>query len=621
MMDEFEDSPRPDRAIEDEEPLEIPDTQIELQRTVRAAPEDGLPDPLATVRQLLPGGSGVRGKPPIVFSPTALDTELLPSLRRSAPTLVVLSGNAGDGKTAFVMNILEAAREPFVPGVNEYAVSLDGRPYLVVLDGSEDAADRSNEELLSNALGEFRGDGLVVPRQGTVIAVNKGRLLDFLDRNAVAYPFLSSIVQDRFVRGIGQAEDGYVFVDLNDRSVVAPDLETSLFGGVLERLTSWEGWDKCRECFANAECPALFNIRSLARHETAAQLWRVFSAIDLDDRIHVTARHLVTKIASTVASDLRCADVRAAVAAQDPFRDDVYFYNSVFRASREGSGGDQASMDKIAASYDPADLGSPRADRQIAFHAVRGSLGRLLEASQGPDLKYLEAAAATLESGSVDVLPSGDEVEFRTAMIRLTGQVARRMYFLEPDNELAPSFPLRAMDSFQTLGAAPGSSLAAAIPSVIANLNAALGIGKHQTDGLVVPKDYSRGLGGTGFAMVIPADRFELVPGDAVGGPFVERPFMSSWPRSLMLVYRDRSGTAIARLAIPTLMYEILDRAGRGFRPTSQTERSYTVRLHGFYRRVAERGRTPGAQHVLYDNGKIVAKADLNGDALWIGAA
>lgn len=83
----------------------------EVQIVLGVAP-DGLPDPLATIAEMLPGGRATRGKPQIVYVPTRLDTDLVAALREREPTLVVLSGNAGDGKTAFLAQVIEAAGGP-----------------------------------------------------------------------------------------------------------------------------------------------------------------------------------------------------------------------------------------------------------------------------------------------------------------------------------------------------------------------------------------------------------------------------------------------------------------------------------------------------------------------------
>jgi hypothetical protein len=163
-----------------------------------ATAADGLPDPLAEIAEMLPGGRATRGKPALAFVSTRLDSHLAPSLRDRPPTLVVLSGNAGDGKTTFLAELIESSGGVYEPGVrNEYDVDLaPGLPYRVVLDGSEDAENRTNDALLEEALSLFQGAQPVdhVSR-GTLIAINKGRLLRFLQARSGQYEYLWNLVK------------------------------------------------------------------------------------------------------------------------------------------------------------------------------------------------------------------------------------------------------------------------------------------------------------------------------------------------------------------------------------------------------------------------------------------
>jgi hypothetical protein len=65
-------------------------------------------------------------------------------------------------------------------------------------------------------------------------------------------------------------------------------------------------------------------------------------------------------------------------------------------------------------------------------------------------------------------------------------------------------------------------------------------------------------------------------------------------------------------------LFEVLDRAGRGFRPTTQAERGYMVRLQGFYRAVAEHRWSGNNAYALYDNGKVIGRANLDPSHLWL---
>jgi hypothetical protein len=202
-------------------------------------------------------------------------------------------------------------------------------------------------------------------------------------------------------------------------------------------------------------------------------------------------------------------------------------------------------------------------------------------------------------------------------MVNLSRELGRRSFFLDPTGELAPRFPLVALGNFE--GAMDIANSVDALKRLIHSLNATLGIGHTRMEALVVPRDYASGLTGAGFALAVPLSAFELRPGTALGAVHHARPFLASRPRSLLLIASDSQGE-VARLTVPALMFEILSRASAGFRPISQTERAYMVRLHGFYRALSASNWSEGT-HVLFEGGRIIAKGKLSASGITLGAA
>jgi hypothetical protein len=603
--------PDDDALLDSVEPL------LAVPTPVSFVAEDGGPDPLRIVRKLLPGGEGTRGEPPIVYTQTLLDRALLPTLLEREPTLVVLSGNAGDGKTAFIAQVLVAAGRKYEPGTNIYDLELDGRPYLVILDGSEDAESLTNDELLADALGAFRGPSATTPDRGTVIAVNKGRLLSFLSARRTEYAFLWRVVSESLIAGASITESPYVLIDLNDRTTIGPNAAESVFGGVISKLTSWSGWrDDCSRCDAEDRCPVLFNVRSLEDRRARGQLWKTFAAVDLDDRLHTTARHLVTKVASAVVAGGTCSGIRETVRSDGTFPASSYLYNALYAGGENAASVDASAMDRVAASYDPSDLSSPSRDRRLAFHLVHGSVDSLIGEEGSAHGDYLKAAGSELERSSIDEKPAPGEPEYREEMLDFTHNVSRRLFHLDPENELAPIAPVRTMDTYLELLTQTSPISDDVRTAIIQNLNATLGVERSVIDDLLAPRDYSRGLTGRGFALLVPRAYFSVGLATKQGAIYRTSPFLESWPRALLLSVDDPARGHVASLNIPLLLYEILDRAGRGFRPATQSERSFIVRLNGFYRRLTEHHWADRPSYALYDNGTVLSRAVLDVDKL-----
>jgi hypothetical protein len=604
------------QVIDDDEDaeglLDLVEPPLDLEPITRPVAADGGPDPLSELNKLLPGGRGTRGRPPIVYTETLLESQLLSTLRQSPPTLVVLSGNAGDGKTAFLESVLVSAGEDIRSGRNEYSTRVGNGPYAVVLDGSEDAVGRSNSDLLHDVLGGFAGDQATHPARGTLIAVNKGRLLEFLETNRQDFAYLWRVVSSTYLGAVDVVDSPYVLIDLNERSGLAPDSEMSIFGGIVRNLANWDAWEsECGRCPASSACPVRSNAIHLRSPIVRRQMWTALTAADLDDRIHVTTRHLVTRVASAVTSGLRCADIRSVVADSGKFPLTTFLYSSLFAQSSDAASAEADAMHRVMSSYDPADRGSPRRDRVLAHHLSRGAADDLIAALDGPDHDSIVAESEDLAAVSIDEGPSPGELEFRQRVLLLTRHVSRRLYLLDPDHELAPGAAVRTQAEF--LAVTVGIQEPVVIRErILRALNSTLGIDAQRFEDLLAPRDYSHGLRGTGFAALIPRDRFRISLGDGLGREYRTSPFMESWPRSLRLEAHDIDGSPVAEIAVPLLMFEILMRADRGFRPTSQTERNYLIRLDRFYRDLAEHAWSEKPAYALYENGRVRARATLS---------
>ena len=93
---------------------------------------------------------------------TALDRDLLPSVLSGEFSLVIISGNAGDGKTAFLQMLERRAEDERVVVnhslPNGARFELRGRTFLSNYDGSQDEGDQKNDDVLRAFFAPFKGD-------------------------------------------------------------------------------------------------------------------------------------------------------------------------------------------------------------------------------------------------------------------------------------------------------------------------------------------------------------------------------------------------------------------------------------------------------------------------------
>jgi len=108
--------------------------------------------------------SGTRGLDALgrkIYVDSALDRELTPTIFAGELGLVLITGNAGDGKTAYLQKLEGQAKsrgavfDPALP--NGYRFTLDGRAYLSNFDGSQDEGDRQNDDVLREFFAPYAG--------------------------------------------------------------------------------------------------------------------------------------------------------------------------------------------------------------------------------------------------------------------------------------------------------------------------------------------------------------------------------------------------------------------------------------------------------------------------------
>ncbi|WP_037340460.1 serine/threonine protein kinase, partial [Amycolatopsis sp. MJM2582] len=331
---------------------------------------------------------GTRGLDPQgmqVYVETALDRELLPALTAGRHALVVVTGNAGDGKTAFLERFEAQARElgaRFGPQrVNGSDFTLDGRRFRTNHDGSQDEADAASDDVLEDFFAPYAGEdatGWAQLGETRLIAVNEGRLVDFLSHRHERFPLLSKLTNIGL--GGGATGDAVAVVNLNARDVTArpvdgegnPLDDESILERMLDRMTHERFWEACDSCDIADTCYARHNAQTFRHPDAGSQvkrrLRRTYELPQLRGRLHITLRDLRSALAYTLTSGRDCAEIHALHAAGDaqPLLDSYYF--SAYLGTSPASDGKPAEQDRLLRllrETDVAAVPQPQLDRRL----------------------------------------------------------------------------------------------------------------------------------------------------------------------------------------------------------------------------------------------------------------
>ncbi len=304
------------------------------------------------------------------YVPTALDTKLLPQLLARLPKAIFLSGNPGDGKTAFLEKVRGELEQQGAQLISEDESGWEWRykGHLIrsCYDASEACGLQSADEQLTARLEGLEGNGEPLGRLTVLVAINDGRLADFFNRHLKRFGWLAEQIDSAQSYDDVLASDVWV-VDLKRRAFVEPATAgaPSLFGKILQTLVAPEAWGMCEGCGAQALCPMRNNALALAKSPASERLENLFLLSHLRRQRHITVRDLRSALAYLITANISCAQVHAARHGEDSGISlvDRHYWQSAFAPIETG---DEILADLTA--LDPARFPQPRLDRFLYFH-------------------------------------------------------------------------------------------------------------------------------------------------------------------------------------------------------------------------------------------------------------
>lgn len=310
---------------------------------------------------------------------TNLEESLYGDIRTRRLRLLILCGNAGDGKTALLQHLAKrfglgkhASSERILEGRMD-----DGLTLRMNLDGSAAWQNRSADEILDDFLGPFQ-EGL--PQEDIVhlLAINDGRLLEWIERapeSPLAEELAALLQGDE-----SAAESSYVrFINLNRRSLVGSvnsernNFDTSFLDRLVDQLYGGEQagaiWTPCQSCSAKDWCEVfragqIFGPQTIAstkspdiRSHARRRLYEALQAVHLRGETHVTIRELRASLVYVLFGIHFCSDYHTGSDVPT-----LSYWDRAFSADAPHRQGDVL---KEIARFDPALEAHPQVDRYL----------------------------------------------------------------------------------------------------------------------------------------------------------------------------------------------------------------------------------------------------------------
>jgi hypothetical protein len=301
--------------------------------------------------------------------------EYIKNMAGSNAQVIVLTGDAGHGKTHLCRRLLEV-HLGFTEDEARHLINekCDGADTIGHVGGGSDAKRlriyKDFSELSPHLASEHVERAVTEPNILTVICANEGRLRAILEGNSGSSGCKKLLKEFRssFSSGLASSDGEVHIVNLNYQSVAAQGGET-LIGRTLRNWLDGRRWGACSTCDSRTSCPIyrnfemLSNVRDPLASKRIERLEALFASAERLGAV-ITIREMLMIVAYITTGGLVCKDVhQKAKRGANGWQHSYAYYNVVFRPPPHLNA-EQVRRIPILASLRRLDVGK-RARRSI----------------------------------------------------------------------------------------------------------------------------------------------------------------------------------------------------------------------------------------------------------------
>ncbi|MFL9777821.1 methylation-associated defense system protein kinase MAD6 [Vibrio cyclitrophicus] len=558
--------------------------------------------------------SGTRGLDDyakLIYVDTALDTELAPAVLAGQLRLVLITGNAGDGKTAFLQQLESLVESQGTtinlnPAGNGCSFEINGHRYVTNYDGSQDEGNRDNELVLEDFFSAYQGDDVECwPHNETrLIAINEGRLVDFLSQNSNEFSALKNLVEESLKDG--SVQNDVAVVNLNMRDVLASTQAQpqSIFERIIGKMTSAKVWRGCDYCALKDKCYVKHNVSTFEDEQTGPKvierLGYLYKLTSLRNQLHITMRDLRSALSYMLVGEYSCAEIKEIYANGEAEKIlSGYYFNSWC-----GNDTSQDRLLKLLRETDIANGSDVRLDCGLDFLGLKAVDWLQFEQRGDYESHLLDGAHQALPSGTA----LSESKERYVSHCNVVGMLRRKAYFERRGENWQGLLPYRSAKLLVNFleGNAP---LDEAKSLAINAINRGEGLhNPRYFNGQLAMQVRKVSKGTIKSYRLFPSDVFSIEVKDfAMNSQFIEHS-----PQSLLLKYQDETGLN-AELDLDLDLFEMLQKLNQGYVPSAQAEQSFYLSLTVFKNVLAS---APYQEVLLTTNGQAYEKITRNNNGV-----
>ncbi|MCP4353604.1 MAG: hypothetical protein GY795_49790 [Desulfobacterales bacterium] len=240
--------------------------------------------------------------------------------------VLILTGNAGDGKTHLCEEIYHSLTGKKLPNRGIVKSNYKNRPFWIIKDASEIDSDKLKQ--ITGQIEKYLSSEPKEKKPIFVLAGNEGKLSEaFLKNN-------NNILQDTLRNALhtryndeeppAQNQANLKVINFNWRTLTDKNTFNSILGAFLKKK-NWE--KKCKNCMDYLKCPFIFNVKSLRYLGTHERIRSIFNFFHYMEG-HFTLRELFSALSYVITGGLSCNEVHEKIRNNDQIN--YTFYNNIF---------------------------------------------------------------------------------------------------------------------------------------------------------------------------------------------------------------------------------------------------------------------------------------------------
>ncbi|QMT17217.1 hypothetical protein H1Q58_14840 [Planococcus maritimus] len=258
--------------------------------------------------------------------------EYLIEIFKENPRSIILSGNAGDGKTRLcrrVFNSLTSVEMQSWSSEGIVDVTCLNNQIIIVKDLSE-----LSENKIQSILMDLEISIKEKKNKYYLIAANEGKLTQALTQEGMDY--LQEKVRKRFESHINNDQELGI--------INLQDVTSSVYAErIIKEWTKKEYWNQCESCPLSQDCIIFHNYEKLKEPKIQKKLVNQYRTLDYLSE-HITMREMLIHLAYTITGSLKCDDIYS----EDMELRDAHF-NKVYYENYYGASAINGQAEKIQA--------------------------------------------------------------------------------------------------------------------------------------------------------------------------------------------------------------------------------------------------------------------------------